>query len=73
MRCAECKYKRFGEDKGGVNRYYCTHPTAAASVNASARLIARTKRHETELTIKSLLVYPKKPIYFPQKTDEACE
>ena len=52
MRCAECKFKCFGEDKGGVNRYYCTHQTAAASVNASARLIARTKRHETELTIK---------------------
>ena len=53
MKCSECNHCQFGEDKGGVNRYYCKHTTAAASVNASARLIARTKRHEKELTIKS--------------------
>lgn len=53
MRCAECSCCEFAEDKkGGVNRYYCTHKTAAGSVNASARLITRTKRHSTELTVK---------------------
>ena len=45
MKCANCNHCKFGEGKGGVNRFYCDHPTAAASVNASARLIARTKRH----------------------------
>lgn len=53
MKCSECNQCHFGEDKGGVNRYYCKHPKAAASVNASARLIAKTKRHEKELTVKT--------------------
>lgn len=53
MKCSECNQCHFGEDKGGVNRYYCKHPKAAASVNASARLIAKTKRHKKELTVKT--------------------
>ena len=53
MKCSECNHCKFAEDKGGVNRYYCTHKKAAASVNASARLITSTKRHDTELTVKT--------------------
>lgn len=64
MKCANCNHCKFGEDKGGVNRYYCEHHAAAASVNASARLIARTKRHERELTIKT------SPRWCPLKAEE---
>ncbi len=53
MKCAECENCKFAGDKGGVNRFYCEHPEAAASVNASARLIARTERHSTELPVKT--------------------
>ncbi len=53
MKCSECSYRTFAETKGGVNRHYCDHPTAAASVNATARLICRTKRHSKEMTIKN--------------------
>lgn len=54
MKCSECNHREFAEDKkGGVHRYYCKHKKAAASVNATARLITRTKRHEKELTVKT--------------------
>lgn len=53
MKCSECKCCVFAEDKSGVNRYYCEHPEAAKAVNAGARMIARTKRHSKELTVKA--------------------
>jgi hypothetical protein len=53
MKCADCENCKFEQCNGGVNRFYCTHPAAAASVNAGARLIARTERHSTELPVKT--------------------
>ena len=44
-KCADCNNCKLVEQTNGVNRFYCSHPTAAASVNASARLIAKTERH----------------------------
>jgi hypothetical protein len=52
MKCSECKHCKFAPSKDGANRYYCNHKKAGESVNASARLLARTKRHSDELTIK---------------------
>lgn len=53
MKCADCENCKFEQCNGGVNRFYYTHPAAAASVNAGARLIARTERHSTELPVKT--------------------
>lgn len=52
-KCANCNNCKLVECVGGVNRFYCSHPEAAASVNASSRLIARTERHSKELPIKT--------------------
>lgn len=52
-KCSECNNCEFVPDKGGVNRYYCKHATAAASVNAARRLICRTERHSKELPVKT--------------------
>ena len=52
-KCADCKNCKLEEQTNGVNRFYCSHPEAAASVNASTRLIAKTERHSTELPVKT--------------------
>ena len=52
-KCADCNNCKLVEQTNGVNRFYCSHPTAAASVNASARLIAKTERHSKELPVKT--------------------
>lgn len=65
MKCSECNHCEFAEDKAGAHRYYCKHEKAAASVNATARLIARTKRHDKELTVKTA------PRWCPMKEAEA--
>ncbi len=68
MKCSECNHCQFAEDKKrGMNRYYCKHRAAAASVNAGARLLARTKRHETELTVKTA------PRWCPLKSEITTE
>lgn len=52
-KCAECNNCKLNEQANGVNRFYCSHPAAAASVNANARLIAKTERHSKELPVKT--------------------
>lgn len=55
IRCEECNYKAFREDKAGVNRWYCKNPAAefARSECEPTPMICRTKRHSKELTIKT--------------------
>lgn len=53
MKCKECKFCKFAEDKGGCNRYYCTHPTACEKNLCSAVLLCRTDRHDDKLKIKT--------------------
>ena len=38
---------------GSPNRYYCTHPVAAKMACAWAKMICRTERRSTEITIKT--------------------
>ena len=54
MKCRNCKYCMFKEDKSGVNRYYCKHPLACKDFNCGGGvIICRTVRHETDLKIKT--------------------
>lgn len=54
VHCKVCKYCEFEDYKGRPNRYYCVHPLNPSSVNhtAGATIVCKTKRHETEMTIK---------------------
>lgn len=51
MKCSECDHKHFETGNGSPNRYYCNNPVATAGVGA--RLICRTERHKTDITIKT--------------------
>ncbi|MHB8061274.1 MAG: hypothetical protein ACYDG2_01365 [Ruminiclostridium sp.] len=51
MKCSECEYKVYEPSKGGINRYYCSHPEVTKGVGS--RMICRTERHSTMLKIKT--------------------
>lgn len=50
MNCKDCGYKIFEKGNGSPNRYYCKHPEAT---KMGSRMICRTERDKTELTIKT--------------------
>lgn len=50
-KCAGCKHCQFAPGNGNPNRYYCTHPATTAGMGA--RMVCRTERHSTEITIKT--------------------
>lgn len=49
-KCSDCNLKIFSKGNGSPNRYYCRHPEAT---KMGSRMICRTERHKTELTIKT--------------------
>jgi len=51
MKCSECNHKIYEPSNGGPNRYYCKHPEAVREIGS--RLICRTERHSTVITIKT--------------------
>lgn len=53
MKCLECEKRQFKRQGNGIGRHYCNHPEAAASVNASARLICKTERGGSKIQIKT--------------------
>lgn len=66
IRCSECEYKEFASGNGRPNRYYCIHPKArfARSECEPTPMICRTKRHDSELIIKTA------PKWCPRKTEK---
>lgn len=63
MKCSECELRKFARQNNGIGRHYCTHPKAAASVNAEARLICKTERGGHGIQIKTT------PRWCPIKTE----
>lgn len=66
MKCKDCTYKLFSENKSGPSRYYCKHPKArfVRSECEPTPMICRTKRHSDEITIKT------SPKWCPLKQEE---
>ena len=50
-KCIECDFVSFYQGNGNPSRYYCNHEKHGAL--AASRMICRTERHSTEITIKT--------------------
>lgn len=55
MNCIDCDYKEYTPGNGNPGRYYCKHPKARFAISECepTPMICRTKRHSSELSIKS--------------------
>nr|WP_278678750.1 hypothetical protein [Clostridium paraputrificum] len=51
IKCSDCNYKKLEIYSGGINRYFCTNIEATKGVGS--RVICKTERHSTEITIKT--------------------